>query len=82
MLRHPGIVEYLAFFTDTDSGSLCIVMEYCDFGSLTSEIQVRTSLNHCWLWVITDQLPFCKAETARELRERGVLRVEIYQQHG
>ena len=32
--QHPNIIKYLDSFENT-SGSLCIVMEYCDRGTLT-----------------------------------------------
>ena len=44
--NHRYIVKYLTSFTTLTSftnmrGSLCIVMEYCDFGSLTKSVEVR-----------------------------------------
>ena len=41
-LRHDNIVQYLSSFTDTTvRGRLCIVMEFCDYGSLTKAASVR-----------------------------------------
>ena len=35
--HHKGIVKYLTSFSDP-RGALCIVMEFCDHGSLTEEV--------------------------------------------
>ncbi len=35
--QHPNIVQYLTSFYDTTAGDLCIVMEYCDRGTMTRE---------------------------------------------
>ena len=43
--HHSGIVKYLTSFTDI-RGPLCIVMEYCDYGSLTKTVMVN---NHAEL---------------------------------
>ena len=37
--HHKGIVKYLTSFTNP-RGSLCIVMEFCDYGSLTKKARV------------------------------------------
>lgn len=41
--HHKHIVKYLTSFTNPH-GSLYIVMEYCDFGSLTKSVKVRNYL--------------------------------------
>ena len=43
--HHSGIVKYLTSFTDI-RGPLCIVMEYCDYGSLSKTVMVS---NHAEL---------------------------------
>ena len=44
-LHHKSIVKYLTSFRGP-GGSLCIVMEYCDHGTLTSAVKVCTVSIH------------------------------------
>ena len=36
--QHPNITKYLDSFRENSTGALCIVMEYCDRGTLTDVI--------------------------------------------
>jgi len=38
-LEHEYIVKYFDSFDDINSGALCIVMEFCDYGSLTERVE-------------------------------------------
>ena len=40
-LHHEYIVQYIDSFKCTRSGDLCIVMEYCDDGTLTKQLENR-----------------------------------------
>ncbi len=37
-IRHPNVVCYKEAFWENNSGSLCIIMEYCDGGDLFQKI--------------------------------------------
>ncbi len=43
-LRHDGIVAYLDHFFDSEHDDLCIVMEFCDMGTLTTKLKVTPRL--------------------------------------
>ena len=36
--QHPNIINYYTSFTCVNSGDFCIIMEYCDQGSLTDYV--------------------------------------------
>merc|ERR1712086_955040 len=47
--QHPNIIKYLDSFENT-SGSLCIVMEYCDRGTLTDFISQESWEEEFNIW--------------------------------
>ena len=40
-LNHKYIVRYLESFSEANTKSLCIVMEFCDHGTLTQVLKVK-----------------------------------------
>ena len=38
-LKHKNVVQYLDHFQEANKKDLCIVMEYCNYGTLTKYIQ-------------------------------------------
>merc|ERR1712059_106560 len=48
-VNHPGIVKYFDSFFDVDTRDLCIVMEYCDRGTLSTEMR-NMRFEECYIW--------------------------------
>jgi len=55
-LNHPNVIGYRDSFWDNNSGSLCIIMEYCNAGDLYQKIlkhqNEKTSFKEKEIWNI------------------------------
>ena len=56
-LHHEFVIKYYDSFKCDNSGDLCIVMEYCDWGTLASHIGV-SHLRYCML----NSIPFTEGK--------------------
>jgi len=59
-IDHPNIIGYKEAFTESSTGSLCIVMEYASGGDLRqlidTSIEKETTIDETTIWSYTSQI--------------------------